>query len=136
MGVDVSRFRYLRDGLFLIATFGYALNRWWLKPWLGTPFLVGHLNDLLLIPAALPVVLWMQRLLGLRKDDAPPSWAEISLHLAVWTVISEVIGPRWFGHGTADLWDAVAYAAGGGVAGVWWNRGNRATGLRVGRRVR
>ncbi len=49
----MSRFGYLRDPLFLIAVAGYVLNRWLLKPLVPSPFLHGHFNDLLLIPAAL-----------------------------------------------------------------------------------
>ena len=118
----MSRFGYLRDTLFLVAASGYAVNRWLLQSLLPSPFLHGHLNDLLLIPAALPVVLWLQRLAGLRKDDVPPSWMEMAGHLAVWSVICEFIGPFWLHHGTADLWDVAAYAVGGAVACLWWNR--------------
>jgi hypothetical protein len=76
VGVAVSRFGYLRDRLFVAAVAGYALNRWLLKPRLSSPFLHDHFNDLLLIPAALPVVLWVQRVMGLRKHDLAPSWTE------------------------------------------------------------
>lgn len=50
-------FGYRRDSMFQIAVIAYALNRCLLKPLLPSPFLHGHFNDLLLIPAALPVVL-------------------------------------------------------------------------------
>lgn len=115
------QFGYLRDRLFMLATAGYALNRWGLKPRFSSPFLHGHFNDLLLIPAALPVVLWMQRLTGLRTHDQPPTWAEMALHLAVWSMICEYIGPFWLGLGTADMWDVVAYATGGFAACLWWH---------------
>jgi hypothetical protein len=118
----MRRFGYLRDWLFLVAVAGYALNRWLLKPLLPSPFLHGHFNDLLLMPAALPVVLWVQRLVGLREDDLAPSWTEMVFHLAVWSVICEFIGPFWLHHGTADLWDVAAYAVGGIAACLWWNR--------------
>jgi len=118
----MTRFGYLRDRLFLAAAAGYGLNRWLLKPLIPSPFLRGHFNDLLLIPAALPVVLCVQRFLGLRKHDLPPSWSEMVLHLVVWSVVCEFIGPFWLHHGTADLWDLVAYALGGVAACHWWNR--------------
>jgi len=108
--------------MFLAAASGYALNRWLLKPLLPSSFLHGHFADLLLIPAALPVVLWVQRLVGLRKHDYAPSWSEMVLHLALWSLICEFIGPHWLHHGTADVWDVVAYATGGVVACLWWNR--------------
>jgi len=118
----MNQFGYLRDPMFLLAAMGYALNRWLLKPLLPSPFLHGHFADLLLIPAALPVVLLMQRLMGLRQHDLAPSWTEMGLHLAVWSVICEFAGPRWWHHGTADLWDVAAYAVGGIAACLWWNR--------------
>lgn len=122
----MNRFGYLRDRLFLVATMSYVLNRWLLKPLLPTPFLHGHFNDLLLIPAALPLVLWVQRAVGLRTHDRAPSWSEMTLHLAVWSLICEFIGPLWLHHGTADVWDVVAYATGGIVACRWWNRSAKA----------
>ena len=127
----MNRFGYLRDPVFLAAASAYALNRWLLKPLLPSPFLHGYFNDLLLIPAALPVGLWMQRLVCLRKHDSAPRWAEIVLHLAVWSVICEFIGPHWLHHGTADVWDVVSYATGGVVACLWWNRPAQPTALRT-----
>jgi hypothetical protein len=118
----MNRFGYLRDRLFLVAAMGYALNRCLFKPLLSWRFLHGHGNDLLLVPAALPVVLWLQRVTGLRNHDRAPSWSEMILHLVVWALICEFIGPRWLHHGTADVWDVVAYAAGGISACIWWHR--------------
>jgi len=118
----MSRFRYVRDRWFLVAVAAYALNRWLLKPLVPSSFLHDHFNDLLLIPAGLPAVLWGQRFLGLRTHDLPPSWTEMGLHLVVWSLICEVIGPFCLHHGTADLWDVVAYSAGGIAACLWWSR--------------
>ena len=125
----MNRFGYLRDRLFLVATTSYGLNCLLLKPLLPTPFLHGQFNDLLLIPAALPVVLWLQRVVGLRTHDRAPSWSEMLLHLAVWSLICEFVGPLWLHHGTADVWDVVAYATGGVVACLWWNRSAKAISL-------
>jgi hypothetical protein len=122
VGVAMSRFGYLRDPLFLVAIAGYALNRWLLKPVVPSPFLHSYFADLLLIPAALPVVLWVQRLAGLRQHDFAPSWAEVLAHLAVWSVICEFVGPHWLQRGTADMWDVMAYASGAVIAWFWWNR--------------
>jgi len=126
----MSRFEYSRDPLFRMAAAGYVLNQWLVKPLVPSTFLRGHFNDLLLIPVALPVVLCVQRLLDLRKHDAAPSWVEMALHLSVWSLICEYIGPFWLRHGTSDLWDVVAYAVGGVVACLWWNRPTHQTILR------
>lgn len=105
--------------MFLLGCGLYALNRWGLKPNFPAAFLHGQFNDCLLIPCALPLLLWLQRKLGLRKTDAPPRLSEIALHLIVWSVVCEGLGPRFL-MGTGDLWDVVAYSAGALVAWLWW----------------
>jgi hypothetical protein len=130
----MTRLGLLRDSLFRLATIAYAVNRWGLKPRLASAFLHGQFNDLLLIPAALPVVLWLHSLMGWRDADLPPTGSEITLHLVAWSVICEGVGPRWFHWGVADAWDLVAYAVGGLAAGLWWNRARWRTAW-AGRRV-
>ena len=114
-------FRYLLDPLFLTASAGYLLNRWLLKPALPVRFFQDHFNDTLLIPAALPVVLWIQRNLGLRSHDASPTANEVFSHLAVWSLLCEFIAPHYLHLGKGDLWDVLAYATGGLAAWRWWN---------------
>ncbi len=114
-------FRYLRDPCFLACCTAYAVNRWLLKPHLHSVFLHSWFNDLLLIPCALPPLLLLQRWLKLRADDGPPHAGEILFQLCVWSVLFEWIGPHII-HTTGDVWDVVAYAVGGLVAGMWWRR--------------
>lgn len=118
----MMRFRYLGDGLFQVAFILYALNRWVLKPQVSDGFLHSHFNDLLLLPCALPVMLLVHRKLSLRTDDGPPTAGEIALHLAIWSILFELIGPRWMSHATGDPRDIVAYFIGALIAGLWWNR--------------
>ncbi|MEQ1862677.1 MAG: hypothetical protein ABMA13_22380 [Chthoniobacteraceae bacterium] len=115
-------FRYALDPLCLASCALYAANRWLVKPHVASDFLRGHFNDLLLIPCALPLVLWAQRRLGLRGHDEAPAAGEVALHLVVWTLIAECIGPRWLHRGVADPWDAAAYALGATLALVVWGR--------------
>jgi hypothetical protein len=121
-GFVVRPFRYLRDGLFLVCCSLYALNRWVLKPRVHSRFLHDHFNDVLLIPCALPVLLLLQRWLQLRADDRLPTPGEIALYVVVWSILFEVIGPHIMPWTTGDPWDAVAYAVGGVLAGLWWHR--------------
>lgn len=116
----MKRFRYLGDPLCLIACLLYVLNRVWLRGYVGGPFLGGYFNDLLLIPAALPLVLWLQRRLGVRAADHPPHWREIALHLGIWSLTAEVLMPQLTSRATGDWFDVVAYSAGATVAGFWW----------------
>lgn len=116
----MKRFAYLGDPLCLAACVLYALNRWWLREHVGGEFLAGYFNDLLLIPAALPLALWVQRRLGVRTDDRPPRWPEIALHLAVWAIAAEAVMPQLTARATGDWRDVAAYAAGAIGAGCWW----------------
>jgi hypothetical protein len=117
----MSRFHYLRDPLFVASCTAYGVNRWLLKPHVHSAFLHSHFNDLLLIPCALPPVLLAQRLLGVRRHDQTPQPSEIGLHLLVWSLLFEVLGPRLFIHATGDPLDVAAYLTGGIAAGLLWN---------------
>src|SRR5271170_6666617 len=99
----MRRFGYLHDRLFLLALGMYALNRLVILPHFGFlirsrfpwswSFLHSHLDDVLMMPAALPVVLWIQRQLIWRTHDEPPGWDEMAGHLAVWSLMCKVVGP-------------------------------------------
>lgn len=128
----MRRFGYLHDRLFLVSLAAYVLNRLVIRPYLGHflhnhvhwlwPFLHSHLDDLLLMPAALPLVLWGQRLGNLRKHDGPPSWLEMISHLIIWSIMCKLVGPVFLNIGVADPWDVLFFTVGGGAACLWWNR--------------
>ena len=120
----MKRFLYWRDPVFLVCCAAYALNRFALKVWLQSDFLTGYFNDLLLIPCALPLALLLQRRLGLRLDDGYPGWKEISMHLIVWSILFEGLGPMLVRSAVSDPMDVAAYVVGGFGAYVCW-RGAR-----------
>ena len=124
------KFRYAFDPLCAAACLLYAGNRWLVEPVCKSPFLHEHFDDLLLIPAALPVVLGLQRWLGLRTHDRPPTTPEIFGHLALWSFVSEVLGPLIFPFSVGDILDVGAYALGALLAGLWWNRRSLADSLK------
>ncbi len=127
MSVSLTRFRYLLDPLCLAGCAAYAVNRWLVKPRVGAGFLQFHFNDLWLIPCALPPLLWAQRRLGLRTHDGWPAVTEVVLHLIVWCIICEWLGPRWMSGTQGDWRDVAAYAAGAVLACGWWRwRSHRA----------
>jgi len=115
-----ARFRYALDPLCLAACALYAANRWMVKPFAASSFFHGQFNDMLLIPAALPFILWLQRRCGLRNHDAPPTVGEVTSHLVVWALLVEFIGPRWLHHGIGDPLDCLAYSLGALVACTMW----------------
>lgn len=116
----MKAFRYARDPLCMAACACYALNRWVVPAGMKGAFLRNHFDDTLLIPAALPLMLWLHQRLGLRPVDARPTWPEIGLHFVVWSIAAEGIAPHLFAHATGDPWDVAAYAAGALVAGLVW----------------
>jgi hypothetical protein len=116
----VKTFGYARDRLCWVACLFYAANRWGLPAGWKDAFLRNYFDDLLLIPAALPLLLWLERRLGLRSTDAQPDWSEVLLHLVVWSISMEIIGPHLFRRATGDVWDVAAYATGAAVAVLVW----------------
>lgn len=116
----MGTFRYLGDRLFLVCGLAYVLNRWWIAPVSGSAFLTGYFDDLLLIPCGLPVFLWLQRKLGLRKHDGMPGGREVLLHLVIWAAIAEGVAPFLFSHLVGDPWDVLAYGCGAMTAYLWW----------------
>lgn len=116
-------FRYLRDPLFLVSVGVYFVNRLVLKPIWNTGFLHEHLNDLICIPFWVPVMLWTERRVGLRRHDGPPQVVEVVIPLIVWVWAFEVILPTtdWFGrYCVADERDIFWYAVGAAAAWAFW----------------
>ena len=107
------------DPLCLLCCLLYATNRWLIKPHCHIAFFHNWFNDTLLIPCALPPILLVQRWLGLRTHDRPPTFGEIIAHMIGWSILFEVIGPHILPT-VGDPWDAVAYAVGGLLAYCWW----------------
>lgn len=118
----MRRFGYFRDPLFLVCSAAYGLNQLVLKPHFRTRFLHSHFNDLLVIPCALPPLLQLHRWLKLRNNDGLPSPSEVILHLVVWSIVMEIVGPRYVRWVTGDPWDIVSYAVGATLAFLWWHR--------------
>ncbi|WP_395746186.1 hypothetical protein [Prosthecobacter sp.] len=118
----MPRFRCFRDSLFLTGWLAYGINRCFIKPHVGSGFMMFHFNDLWLIPCALPPVLWLHHRLGLRAQEGPPRPGEIAGHLVFWSLLFEWLLPHITSRTGGDPADVVAYAAGALVAGLWWNR--------------
>lgn len=122
----MNRFRYALDPLCLGACGLYAVERWVIRPHATAVFWHGYSTDFLLIPAALPLLLWVQRRLGLRHHDRRPAWGEIFLPFAAWSVAAEIVAPLLFKSAVGDWRDVIAYAVGAVLAGGWWMlAGNR-----------
>ncbi len=112
------------DPICLAAWGAYVLNRFVLAPQFGAelPFLREHFNDSLLIPAALPLLVWARFRVGLRDENSPPSWREVLLWCAGWSLVFEWLGPRFLHYSVGDWGDVAAYFIGGIIAALWWNR--------------
>jgi len=116
-------FRYLRDRLFLLCFALYVVNRWGLKQVWHDGFLHEHLNDLICIPFWVPIMLWVQRRLGLRPHDAPPLAHEVVLPLVIWSFVFEVWLPTtsmFQGRSIGDPLDVLYYSLGALIAAIYW----------------
>jgi hypothetical protein len=118
----LNPFGYWRDRLFQGCCGLYALNRWGLQPRVHNAFLHRYFDDLLLIPCALPLLLYLQRRLKLRNHDGPPTAGEIASNVLLWFILFEVLGPHINLLRTGDPWKALVDAAGGALAWLWWHR--------------
>ena len=93
----------------------------------------GYLNDLLCLPLFVPIISYIQPLLGLRNNDVPPKLLEVLQNWLVFSIIFEVILPRFpnMFRTTADPWDVLAYLGGGLAALLFWRRGKILCTLRL-----
>jgi hypothetical protein len=117
------RFRYLRDPLFLLCVITYFVNRLILKVIWKDGFVHEHLNDLSCIPFWVPIMLFVQRKLGLREREDSPQPSEIVISLIVWSWIFEILLPAtgWLGERcVSDYLDIVFYTLGALLAGLFW----------------
>lgn len=125
------RFRYLADPLFLLCVALYFVNRFVVKRFVGEGFFHDHLNDMICIPFWVPIMVFLLRRTGLRRDDGPPRADEILIPLVMWSAIFELYLPhvRYFEHlATADYVDVLYYTIGAFAASVLWQvmyRGQR-----------
>jgi hypothetical protein len=53
--------------------------------------------------------------------------SEVLLHLLIWSLMFEWLGPCYFRRGTADVLDVLAYSAGGIGAWLFWRSAPAAT---------
>ena len=117
-------FRYLTDPLFLACLCAYSVN-WILERYDMSPsILQSYLNDLICLPFWIPIILWINRRLGVRRHDAPPLGYEIVIPLLIWAVVFELAlpaMPSWEMLAFADPMDVLCYALGGSLAVVFWD---------------
>jgi|WetSurMetagenome_2_1015567.scaffolds.fasta_scaffold1275264_1 hypothetical protein len=117
------RFRYLTDRLFLLCVGLYFLNRFVIKRLVVGGFFHDSFNDLICLPFWVPIMVFVLRKLGLRREDGPPRAEELLIPLVVWSVLFEVWLPhvRYYSRLTvADAGDILWYALGGLIASEVW----------------
>jgi hypothetical protein len=124
-----KRFRYCLDPVPLVCTVLYLAYRFWAKHTMigHIPFFHDHFNDVLCLPIFLPPVLWVNREIGLRTHDGPPTPYELIIHLVIWSLYFEGLAPLLTKvyRTTADPLDVAAYAVGGLAASLIWGTWRR-----------
>ena len=120
-GIVVSRFRYAAEPLCVTSIALYLVSKVLVLP----DWVIWWFSDLLFLPAAIPVYLWIERRSGFRNSDFPPTWSELFKIFLIWSFAAEVVAPFLFKQCTGDPLDVVAYAFGGIIAGLSWANKNR-----------
>lgn len=120
-GFAVKRFRGLGDPLCLLACALYLMNRLWMRSHLGGAFLQGHFDDMLMVPAALPMVLWIHERVHWRPVGALPTFSEVVAHVGIWSFVCEVLGPHLNSRAVGDPLDVLCYVVGGVGSWLWWH---------------
>jgi hypothetical protein len=123
MGEASQPFRYIADPVCIASLILYTISRYFLKPHhIGGWFTHGYLNDILCLPLFVPIILYAQHVVGLRKHFGFPLPWEIFQNWFVFTVVFQVVIPRFPKTFIAagDPYDILAYLAGGILAGLYW----------------
>ncbi|BCM93784.1 hypothetical protein IAD21_05675 [Abditibacteriota bacterium] len=115
-------YEFWRDPVCLASWALYLLNRFVWVPRFGheLPFLSEHLDDLLLVPAALPPFVWARQCLGLRHVSGTPTVREVGVVTFIASVVFEWLGPKYLGHSVGDWNDVAVYWLGALFGGGWW----------------
>src|ERR1700677_4634036 len=89
-------FRYFADPVCITCLVIYPINRFYLKPHhIGGWFTHGYLNDVLCLPMFVPMILYIQRALGLRTHDGYPRLWELFQNWAIFSIVFQAILPRF-----------------------------------------
>ncbi len=116
-------FRYLKDPLFLAVVGVYLCNKALRISLGGTEFQNAYLNDLICVPFWVPVLLAVNKRLGLRSHDGPPEAYELLIPILVWSIAFEMVfpySPTFGSHAVADPNDIPCYCLGGLASGIFW----------------
>jgi hypothetical protein len=118
------QFLYLADPSCIISLVLYTLNRYVLKPHhIGGWFTHGYFNDVLCLPLFVPMILYAQHLIGIRRHARFPQPWEILQNWAAFTIVFQVVIPKYPKTfvSAGDPYDILAYLAGGIIAGIYWS---------------
>lgn len=81
--INTDRYRFIKDNFFLLSLIIYGINFLFIRYGVNNNyFMKCYFNDLFLIPVALPVVLYLMKILNLRGDHYP-TFSEILICLII-----------------------------------------------------
>ena len=123
-----AHFRYLADPVCIVSLCLYTLNRFVLKPHhIGGWFTHGYFNDVLCLPLFVPMILYVQHLIGFRRHYGYPRAWEIFQNFAAFTIVFQLSSrvspngsfPRAIRGISSPIWPA------GVIAGMVWSAMSR-----------
>ncbi len=116
---------FWKDKLFLISSLIYFFNTYYLKHLIKVDFFQNYLNDILLIPCALPPLIYLYVKLKLRNQKSFPTTLEVFSFFIFSSFVFECLGPKYLNKGVADYFDILAYAIGGIISNYFWNKNSK-----------
>jgi hypothetical protein len=102
-----------RNPVFLVCLFIFGVHYGLVRLGFSVPVLQHYLNDLLCLPLALSVTLFLQRSFFYRHSAYVLTAYQVGLAAAYFSLAFEVIFPLFMKRYTADILDVVAYSVGG-----------------------
>jgi hypothetical protein len=105
---------YLRYRFFLICCFFYVLNRWLVLPVISLkyPELSNCIRDFLVIPCLCSMWLILCRFFGFKNVNYPPTASDLIYSWGFFSLLLELILPKFLGLGVGDPLDVVYYGMG------------------------
>ncbi len=107
--------KLLLHPLFVIAVLLFLLNQWLEHQGIYVPLLFSYLDDLLVMPIVLTLTLLFQRYVTFKDPGYTFSTWHVLVAIVYFSLIFEVVLPRYSSRYTADPLDVLAYAAGGAL---------------------
>lgn len=99
--------------IFIVATFLYLLNKFWMSRYVAVPFMQSYFNDVM-GGCVFGILLRVNNRFWFRKEILFRTYFLLSLAASCYW---EYVAPLYLSSSVQDVWDIFAYM--GGAVGIW-----------------